>query len=312
MKYILFILIITTAPVFANLTEQVTSKIWVHGAEDCSTNKEPAIDILEVDKDTFILRQNKCLNYEAPFIYLLFGEDTLFIQDTGATEDADKFPLYETIENIINQRAKNLSTETSEINILVSHSHGHGDHRAADEQFRGKPQVTVIETDVKAISTYFNLNEWPDGESEYDLGNRKLTIFPIPGHHDQSIAVFDHQTGWLLTGDTFYPGRLYVKDWILFKSSIQKLVSFSEKHHVTALMGTHIEMSTTPGSDYPMGSNYQPDETSLVLSVSDLILLSETLSKMQDAEHKVFDKYIISPVGTMQKVIGGIVGWFTN
>ncbi len=312
MKYILFILVITSAPAFANLTEKVTAKKWIHGAEDCSTSRETAIDTLEVDKDTYILRQSKCLNAEAPFIYLLFGEHTLFIQDTGASEDADKFPLYETVINIIKQRAKNSPSLTSEIKILVTHSHGHRDHKAADGQFRGKPRVTLVETNVEAISNYFNLNQWPDGQSEIDLGNRKVTIFPIPGHHEQSIAVFDPKTGWLLTGDTFYPGRLYVRDWDLFKSSIQKLVSFSENHPVTALMGTHIEMSNTPGSDYPIGTNYQPDEASLVLTTGDLLLLNKVLSKMQDADDKVFEKFIIAPVGMVQKIIGGIIGWFVS
>ena len=312
MKYILFILAITSATAFADLSEKVNAKRWIHGAEDCSISMETAIDILEVDKDTYILRQSKCLNAEAPFIYLLFGEHTLFIQDTGASEDADEFPLYETVINIIKQRAEHSLPSASEIQILVTHSHGHGDHKAADDQFRGKPGVTLVEADVKVISNYFNFKQWPDGQSEIDLGNRKLIIFPIPGHHEQSIAVFDQRTGWLLTGDTFYPGRLYVNDWELFKSSIQKLVTFSEIHPVKALMGTHIEMSKTPGSDYPIGTIYQPDEVSLVLTTSDLLLLNKGLSKMQNADDKVFDKFIIAPIGIVQKFIGGIISWFVS
>lgn len=311
MKIIILILTIMSAPILANYSEVVNAKNWNHGAKDCSISTEKAIDILEVDIDTYILRQSKCLNAEAPFIYLLFGEDTLFVQDTGASEDADVFPLYETVINIIKQRAEN-TYSTSELKILVTHSHGHGDHNAADEQFRGKPDVLLIETDVEAVSLYFNLDQWPAGQSEIDLGNRMLTIFPIPGHHQQSIAVFDKKTGWLLTGDTFYPGRLYVNEWNAFKLSIQKLVTFSENHPVTALMGTHIEMSNTPGSDYPRGSSYQPDEASLVLTTNDLLLLNQALTKMKGADDKVFDKYIIAPVGIIQKVIGGIIGWFVN
>lgn len=103
-----------------------------------------------------------------------------------------------------------------------------------------------------------------------------------------------------------------MNDWEQFKSSIQKLVTFTENHAVTALMGTHIEMSMTPGKDYPMGVNYQPDEVSLVLTTSDLLLLNNGLRMMQDADDKVYEKFIIEPVGRLQKIIGGIIGWFVS
>jgi len=32
-----------------------------------------------------------------------------------------------------------------------------------------------------------------------------MDIVPIPGHTDDSIALYDHRTGILLTGDTVYP-----------------------------------------------------------------------------------------------------------
>ena len=312
MKILITVMLMLASTLSADVVSKVSEKQWFHGSDDCSKNTEPALDILEVNMDTYILRQNKCLDAEAPFIYLMFGNDTLFIQDTGATEDADRFPLYQTIQGIIKNRAENNPDVSSEVNILVTHSHGHGDHKAADSQFIGKPNVTIIDTYVSAISAYFNLQNWPDGESQVELGNRKLTVFAIPGHHDQSIAVFDPMTGWLLTGDTFYPGRLYVKDWSLFKDSIQKLADFSNKHPVTALMGTHIEMSQDAGKDFPVGTTYQPNELPLPLTIEDLSLLNKTLITMADPEEKVLDKFIIAPVGMMQKIIGGVLGWFVS
>ena len=319
MKNILLILsLITTFSTYANetdsesLIEKVSRYQWHHGAENCDADKSAAIEVLAVNKDTYILRQNRCTNFEAPFIYLLFGEHTLFIQDTGATGDANVFPLYQTVKQIIKQRAEeHKDKRANELKILVTHSHGHSDHRAADAQFRGKENVTLIEPEEEAMQGYFGFNQWPEGEATIDLGNRKLTVFPIPGHHARSIAVYDPDTQWLLTGDTFYPGRLYVMDWKAFKYSISKLVSFSKTHTISALMGTHIEMSNQAGIDYPMGNSFQPNEAPLPLSVVELRLLDETLVEMGDeVSDKVLDKFIISPVGILQKTLSTVLGWF--
>ena len=170
--------------------------------------------------------------------------------------------------------------------------------------------MTLIEPDEEAVQDYFGFNQWPEGEAAIDLGNRKLTVLPIPGHHAQSVAVYDPHTQWLLTGDTFYPGRLYVMDWQAFKYSISKLVSFSKTHTISALMGTHIEMSNEAGVDYPMENSFQPNEAPLPLSVVDLKLLDKTLVEMGDkADDKVLDKVIIAPVGILQKTLGAVLGW---
>jgi hydroxyacylglutathione hydrolase len=40
------------------------------------------------------------------------------------------------------------------------------------------------------------------------------------------IAIFDERTGILLTGDTVYPGNLYIRNWETYKASIRRLASF--------------------------------------------------------------------------------------
>ena len=82
-------------------------------------------------------------------------------------------------------------------------------------------------------------------------------------HHETSIAVFDPWTGLLLTGDTVYPGRLYVEDMPTFAASIERLTEFALCRPVRHVLGCHIEMTRTPGRDYPLGCRYQPDEPSL-------------------------------------------------
>lgn len=71
----------------------------------------------------------------------------------------------------------------------------------------------------------------------------------------------------MLTGDTAYPGRLYVEDLPAFRDSFERLVAFAGARRVTHVMGCHIEMTSTPGRDYPVGATYQPDEPPLQLPV---------------------------------------------
>jgi hypothetical protein len=48
-----------------------------------------------------ILRQNKAVHYEAPFLYLLFGSDRALLVDTGATPDPPLFPLRATVDRLL-------------------------------------------------------------------------------------------------------------------------------------------------------------------------------------------------------------------
>jgi glyoxylase-like metal-dependent hydrolase (beta-lactamase superfamily II) len=303
MKYLLIFLAITISSTHATLQDKVDQKDWIHGAEDCKNNKDPTIDMLQFNDATVILRQNICVHYEAPFIYILFGEHTVFVQDTGATTRSDKFPLYQTLQMLITQWKE--SHNNTPLEVLVTHSHSHNDHTAADVHFRDKPGVTLIEPNAQAIRQYFGFTDWPNEEVSIDLGGRELTIIPTPGHHDESITVYDSQTHWLLSGDNIYPGRLYIKNWNTYKSSIQRLVAFSKINDISAIMGTHIEMSSTPGQAYPIGSTYQPDEPSLGLLMDDLINLDSTLQQLgKQPQKKVMEKYIISPKSMLQRILG--------
>ncbi|MFT6317437.1 MAG: glyoxylase-like metal-dependent hydrolase (beta-lactamase superfamily II) [Candidatus Azotimanducaceae bacterium] len=248
---------------------------------------------------------------EAPFIYVLSGKHTVFVQDTGATESAKKFPIYATIQRLIDENF--VATDSDKLKILVTHSHNHSDHTAGDNQFRGQENVVMVEGELKAIVEHFNFPRWPAGEAVIDLGDRKLTIIPIPGHQEASVAVYDSQTQWLLTGDTFYPGRLYVSLWDAYKTSIQKLVDFADTHPVSALMGTHIEMSDTPGKIFEFGLDYQPNETALPLTTDNLNALNAALIEIGNEPKEVtLDKFMVSPVGRAQKAIGKVLGWFLN
>lgn len=277
--------------------ERLTQHQWHHGAADCVQDTAPAIETWQYNASTWVLRQNKCLHYEAPFIYLLIGKEKALLLDTGATADPEAFPLYATVLQLLKTPAKNDDIPK----LLVLHSHGHSDHIAADSQFQGKANTVVVPPKLAALKAHFGYAEeglrWPEDNAVLELGNRQLTLIPLPGHSDDAIALYDPQTGWLLTGDSLYPGRLYVRDWHLYKRSMSRLLKFTSGLPVTAIMGTHIEMSSTPGVDYPTGSTYQPAEHPLPMPYQTLERLTKRLWASPFPARLESDSFIVQPVG---------------
>jgi hydroxyacylglutathione hydrolase len=263
---------------------------WIHGSSDCRENKDVPLQVVRFDQSTYIIRQNKCLNYEAPFLYLFIGTEKALLIDTGAEAPDGAFPLYETIKKILKENNR------STLPLVVVHSHGHGDHYAGDYQFNNKHGVQLIPPTKDAVVDFFQLQNWPDTQKSFDLGKRELIIIPIPGHDQLSIAVYDPQTRWLLTGDTIYPGRLYVRDGEAFRSSIARLHAFAKDHPISFIMGNHIEMTKTKGVDYPTGTLYQPNEHQLPLGLSALEELYRASERMGNkVVYEIHDKFIIVP-----------------
>ena len=108
--------------VLDNRLTKLDNRVWIHGAADCSNNIDPLIEVLQLNSSTWILRQNKCVNYEAPFMYLFMGSEKALLMDTGATEDEKKFPLYATVRKLINQWEKEIN---GNIELIVAHTHSH-------------------------------------------------------------------------------------------------------------------------------------------------------------------------------------------
>jgi hydroxyacylglutathione hydrolase len=114
-------------------------------------------------------------------------------------------------------------------------------------------------------------------------GGRVLELTATPGHHRASITVYDPWTGFLLTGDTIMPGRLYAKEYADFLQSMERLVDFAAQRSVTRVLGCHIEMSRASGHDYPAGNTYQPDEVPLRLP-------AERITDIRDAAARAATK----------------------
>ena len=80
--------------------------------------------------------------------------------------------------------------------------------------------------------------------------------------------------------------------------SIGRLVDWCARRPVTYLLGCHIEMTATPGVDYPAGWSYQPDEPPLQLTADHLAQIQDTLTSHDlKADRYVLPQVIITPLG---------------
>lgn len=263
--------------------------MWINGGPNCGS--EPSIQVHQFNDDMYILRQSLCTDFEGPFMYLIFGEDKVFMQDTGAGGIAIADTVYGIIDDWLITNGK------TSIELIVTHSHGHGDHTNGDSQFNGQPNTTVVGTSQSSVANFFGISPWPTDQAEYDLGGRVLDILAIPGHHSAHIAVYDRQTGILLTGDTLYPGRLYISQFNTYRTSIQRMVDFLATRPCSWVLGTHIEMSNTPGEDYNFGATYHPDEHPLQLTPAHLQELLDAVNGMQgNPQIEVHDDFIVYPL----------------
>ena len=104
-----------------------------------------------------------------------------------------------------------------------------------------KPGVTIVKYRQQDVAAFFKLDRqtvngavrrWPETTARFDLGDRQLDVLPLPGHEQAHILVYDAKERLLFTGDTLYPGRLYIDDWSEYRKSAQRLSASASSHEV--------------------------------------------------------------------------------
>ena len=235
---------------------------WIDGTA-CAD--EPAIQASAYDPTTTLMRQSLCTHYEAPFMVLLVGGARALLVDTG-TGDADV------------RSAVDAALAGKNVDLVVAHSHAHGDHTGGDAQFAGRARTLVVGLSPAAVASALAIGA--DGTGSIDLGGRVVDVLAIPGHERSHVAFYDRATRLLLTGDTLYPGRLYVRDWPAYRASIARLVAFIDAGHPVAhVVGAHVELSSAD-VEYATGARMHPDEHVLQLTEGHLRDLLSTVDAM--------------------------------
>jgi hydroxyacylglutathione hydrolase len=256
----------------AQTPADLTSLHWNQGSGDCTAHPQPPLEVHAYDSTTFLLRENLCSTFEAPFLYLLIGSDRALLIDTGDVADPKAVPLAETVMQLLPSKGE------GKLPLLVVHSHRHLDHRAGDVQFANLPNVQVVGYDLDSVKKYFGFTDWPNGHAQIDLGGRTVDAIPAPGHSTTDVVYYDNNTGLLFSGDFLMPGRLLVDNADTYLASARRVADFVRPRPIRYVLGGHIELDSS-GKTLPWQSQYHPNERTLPLSKDDVLALPAAIEQ---------------------------------
>jgi hydroxyacylglutathione hydrolase len=267
---------------------------WSTGGPKCM--EMPEWQIHEYNADLYILRQSGCTDFEKPFVFLLFGTERGLLLDTGSRRGNIAATLRLVIHRWLARNHRDL------IPLIVAHTHSHADHVAGDAELQALSDpaipITYVAPTVDATRRFYGMSNWPQDPGSVELGGRVLDVLAIPGHDVVSVALYDRQTAILFTGDSVYPGRLYIRDFAAFEKSNERMLHFTADKPVAHLVGNHIEQTRTPYTDYPVGTIYQPEEHELALGRGVLFEIQAGLAAMHGKPRRMaFRDFTLWPVG---------------
>ncbi len=233
---------------------------WTYGSNVAARNRDPRVQVIQYNEDTFVLRQNVCVHWEAPFTYLLFGNKGALLIDTGATAEAIYYPLRETVDAIIAR----LSEARGRSKIPLTIAMTSGEDIAQNQglaQFMGRPDTVFVPKPLEVMKRFYGLGgSWPAGVGKVDLGDRVIEVIPTPGTHKDGVTFYDPYCDLLFTGDLLFPGKINISNDKDFVASLERIKLFMATRNVQWIFGGHVEMMFVPGKYYPRFATYKPYE----------------------------------------------------
>jgi glyoxylase-like metal-dependent hydrolase (beta-lactamase superfamily II) len=187
------------------------------------TVPDPWFEVYRIRPGVFAIYEPK--QAEEVISYLIVGQKRALLFDTGMG-----------ISNI-----RKLAEGLTSLPLSVLNSHTHNDHVGDNWRF-SKQEIYAMDTpftranargsradaqaeiapgqlcrplpanfDATSYSTRpFQIGHWLHDGDKIDLGGRVLQVIAAPGHTPDSIALLDRQNGLLFTGDTYYPGPIFL------------------------------------------------------------------------------------------------------
>ncbi|WP_070151745.1 MBL fold metallo-hydrolase [Sphingobium phenoxybenzoativorans] len=263
---------------------------WIFGSNVAATNRDPRVQVVQYNEDSFILRQNVCAHWEAPFTYLLFGNKGALLIDSGATADAQHYPLRETVDAIITRWGQARGRSKVPLTVALTS----GEDIAQNQglvQFAGRPDTMIVPKPLEVMKRFYGLgSSWPGGTGKIDLGDRVIEVIPTPGTHKDGVSFYDPYCDFLFTGDLLFPGKINISNDGDFVASLERLKDFATRQPVKWIMGGHIEMMFVPGKYYRRFVNYKPYERVLEMEPA---LIDEALQYAREVQGK--DMMLIRP-----------------
>ena len=187
--------------------------------------RDPWFHVYRVDPGVFALYEP--YNFQEVISWLVVGADRALLFDTGMGMS----------------RISSVVRELTRLPVTVVNSHTHYDHVGGNAEFgdvrgmatwytqesaAGIPHRDVaqevaadafcparlrapLDTARYAIRPFRVTSTIVDG-TVIPLGGRQLEVLHVPGHTPDAVALLDRANGLLFTGDTFYPGPI----WLFF------------------------------------------------------------------------------------------------
>lgn len=262
---------------------------WTYGSNVAAKNRDPRVQMVQYNEDSFVLRQNVCVHWEAPFTYLLFGNKGALLIDSGATADPDHYPLRRTVDAIITRWEQARGRKVPLTVALTS-----GEDIAQNQglvQFAGRSDTTIVPKPLEAMKDFYGLaRSWPAGTGRIDLGDRLIHVIPTPGTHRDGVSFYDPYCDFLFTGDLLFPGKINISNDDDFVTSLERLKAFAASNPVKWVLGGHIEMMFVPGKYYPRFATYKPYERLLEMEP---VLIDEAIQYAREVQGK--DMILIRP-----------------
>jgi glyoxylase-like metal-dependent hydrolase (beta-lactamase superfamily II) len=232
----------------------------MYGSNVAAMNRDPRIQVVQYNEDTYILRENVCVHWEAPFTYLLFGNKGALLIDTGATPEAEYYPLRATVDAIIARWSQMRGKKKVPLTVVLTSGEDIAQNQGLG-QFEGRADTKLAPKPLAEMKQFYGLGgSWPEGSGQIDLGDRILDVIPTPGAHKDGVTFYDRYNDFLHTGDLLFPGKINISNDRDYAASLERLRQWKETHPVKWVMGGHIEMQFVPGKAYPRFSNYKPYE----------------------------------------------------
>jgi glyoxylase-like metal-dependent hydrolase (beta-lactamase superfamily II) len=186
--------------------------------------------------------------------YLIVGDKRAVLFDTGMG-----------ISDI-----RQVTAALTKLPIVVLNSHTHNDHVGGNWQFatiyamdtdftranaRGSREDAQSEVapdqicgelpkgfDRKTYATRpWKITAYVHDGDRIDLGGRSLEIIATPGHTPDAISLLDGDHGLLFTGDTYYPGAIWLyrpeTDLKAYSASIRRLAALAPR--IKMVLGAH-------------------------------------------------------------------------
>jgi glyoxylase-like metal-dependent hydrolase (beta-lactamase superfamily II) len=233
---------------------------WLYGSNVAALNRDPRIQVVQYNEDTYILRENVCIHWEAPFTYLLFGNRGALLIDTGATPEAAYYPLRASVDAIITRWSQIRRKNNVHLTVVMTSGEDIAQNQGLT-QFARRPATALAPVPLAPMKQFYGLADvWPSGTGRIDLGDRIVDVIPMPGAHKDGLAFYDPYNQFLFTGDLLFPGKINISNDADYVASLQRLKEWRESHPVKWLMGGHIEMQFVPGKAYPRFATYKPYE----------------------------------------------------